>query len=345
MELFSILSFIIGFCSDDRTSCALVCCAWFQALQAPQPLVVSDTLIEIVRFCDCGSDWKSWTLTCKSWNSTTKVAFPNPKDRFGNKLINILDEVDGVDIINQFDEFKNIANRNPYLPQWWKDENILPLSDISNAVVESSYPFHYLTLDEMDWHVSDFDSEPFSSEMLFYRPFDNDKEFFDFFDELRIVYKYRFLKKDLFYFHHSISVKAIESIETRCINIRIDWDIIPITHHGYLSDDDWDILMRHGVYNSDSSSDHNYLMIQSIQWARYWAKYPTTTPEMIRSIKDNIEDSISELFVVCPNSTHQEIVDVINEPIDIYYKMKVWRALLYNRFGTQFPELTTGSSK
>lgn len=338
MELINVLSFIVGFCGDDILSCSMVCCAWFQALQVPQPLVVNDTFIEIVKFCDCGSDWKSWTLTCKSWNSMTKVAFPNPKDRFGNKLINILDEVDGVDIINQSDEFKKIADRNPYLPQWWKDENILPLSENSNSVAESSYPFHYLTLDEMDWQVSDFEVELFSSEMLFYRPFENDEAFFEFFHELRNVYEYRFLKNRKFYFHHSVSVKAIDEI-SNYDGVHVFWDIIPITHHGYLSDDDWDILMANGVYSSDTESKHNYLMMQSIHWARYWARYPTTTPEMIHEIKDNIDNPISELLVVCPNSSHQEIVDVINEPIDIYFKVKEWRALLSNQFGTEFPVL------
>lgn len=96
---------------------------------------MDDVCSVIIGLCDCGSDYKSWVLVCKSWNDTLVRSFPMAKTIFGNKIINIIDDSGILEAINSDGLMRDLIKNNPYIPHCWKIENLS-----TDCIVDLSFP-------------------------------------------------------------------------------------------------------------------------------------------------------------------------------------------------------------
>lgn len=276
---------------------------------------ITDTLSIILSFCDCGSDYKSWVLVCRLWNDTIVSVFSNPKRLFGNKLINIIEESNSLERINEIsysydthmeyagysDLIGNIT-KNRYVPQWWKEKHIRKQSCFMFTSDTTTYSLEYMYREYKEV------GRLFSSEKIFCRPFENEDAFNNFYNKLVHTYKFCFVAMGQFDFHHSVSLSRILSLD----EITVNWIKIPISHYGYLSDEDWVILEDHGVSKTIRIPSNFY----QIYW---WARYKSTTIEMILELKSKpdfclMEISDTQLWLfVCgnPNLSVDVALDIL----------------------------------
>lgn len=256
-----------------------------------------DTLSVVLGCCNCGSDYKSWGLVCQEFYKTLKSSFPTPKWLFGNKLINIIEQTGLLSVIGNHEIA--ILDDNPYVPRSWKDKN------------------YELKIDLVQ-----------NDSMIFYRPFENNKSFIEFYENTPLQ-----IKASTRVVHASV---PLSTIVDNCKYI--SWELIPITHNGFLSDDDWVILKKFGVIDNlpttiPEKSDHS-------SKALAWCKYPTTTVSMIERWLSTDDRYISPwtpgLYLQCPNITQEKAINIIIDNKSHKQLNLLVRGLLANTFGQCF---------
>lgn len=282
---------------------------------------MEDVYSVVLGFCDCGSDYKSWVLVCEAWRSKITRIFPYPKWVFGNKLINVIDATDALSIINTEIYYNDIIWGNPYIPNSWKRENVKHLDTGDQKWPVRMVPDPDYTLEEMDRMFIENDGVYFTSQMLFYRPFKDEDEVWKFFYELRDKYKFRFTnQKPKCVFHHTVPVKLIKEM-FEVSDIEVLWNTIPITHHNYLSDDDWVILKR-------------YRVTKNLTTNKLWCSYPDTSVEEIENNYSPFVDPQSKLgyIIRCSQLSQEQVIEIIRKHTDP--SGWFWEGVFRKTFGT-----------
>lgn len=290
-----------------------------------------DTLSVILGLCECGSDYKSWALVSAVFHKTLTSVFSNPKRLFGNRLVCIIEESNSLDIINEITYTPNGCierskliggvTKNRYIPQWWKDKHIRKQKphNWELITIDPTYSLEYMD----NFHKET--GRTFSCEKLFCRPFENEDAFNNFSNEAVYTYKLRFTDLGVLDFHHSVSVSRILNFHDNHRWLCINFHRIPITHYGYLSDNDWILLKEHGVSRELNSIN--------IYW---WPHYKSTTIKMISDARSSYH---LELFYWlsmcdCPNLTVDLAIEILNNYSSTKDKYLLLLAqILLNEFG------------
>lgn len=265
-----------------------------------------DTLSVTLSFCEDGSAYKSWVLVCKLWNTALKRLFPDPKWLFGNKLINIIDGIGGIEYINNTTYVKTAVINNKKIPNYWKRKYLTG----NTGGIYLNDPLPSYSLEYMS-EVYNQTGVLFSNYNIFYRPFRDDDEFMDFYNELDDNYNFRFITTLFkFRFHHSVSVSCIHTLHTSDVSpVYVDWLSVPVTHKGHLSEDDWILLEQVGIKFLPAPTN-----IYDVSEMNNWVSYPTTYIDMLLNvgISPNYIGYIHGLMIHNHHTTQEQAIEIIN---------------------------------
>lgn len=275
-------------------------------------LCMEDIISVIIGYCDCGSDYKSWTLTCKLWMDTTTKKFPRANTTFGNKIIAVIDELSSLEFIRNCENTRNLLACNPYIPDDWKCKN--------------GFDKYKRTL-EIDCTKR---GSKFTS--VFDRPFGSDDEVIALCSKIVEDCDFELFGERVDVFHPTVSFKSIKYIG---FLVHVAWCAIPISHSHVLTNEDWEFLMKKNVtpifpQNPDQypKNENNFM---------WWCRYPTTTPDMIVDIYSKMKTlnrvtrDLNYFLLKCPTLSHEQTVDIlksVNATDDLQQYEEMWYSVL-----------------
>lgn len=289
---------------------------------------IGDTISVVFGFCDCGSDYKSWMLVCRLWNCVSCKRFPRAKLIFGNRITNLIEDTDSMEIIRGCVSTRTLITNNQIIPQKWKTLNKFEHCE--------KKPCNFTYNEMIDLYEKH--NRSFNSCLIFNKPFEKG-EFLNFFfnivndiDDNSI--DNGFIVGNYFEFHSSVS---IEEIILASDYVRIVWHKIPLSHWDSLTDEYWKILEDRGV-TPKYPTDIDQLPTTDNKMES-WCKYPTTTPEMIYEINDMIVHSVRYQGYLCyhvdyfviqnVNISYDQTVSILKKNMDNPGRFSnLWRAIL-----------------
>lgn len=273
---------------------------------------MEDVSCVILGLCDCGSDYKSWGLVCKSWNATLVRKFPRANIVFGNKITTVIDELSSLEFIRNCEQARALLASNTYVPDDWKCKN----------------GFDKYKLPEIDCTKR---GSKFTS--VFNRPFESHDEVIELCSKIVEDCDFNLFGERADFFHPTVSFKSIKHIG---FLVHVAWYAIPLTHFHVLTDEDWDFLTtKKGVTPKFPQNINQYPINDG--YFSFWCRYPTTTPDMIIDLYSKLKTlgrvtrNLNYFLVKCPTLSHEKTVDIlksVNATDDLQQYEEMWYSVL-----------------